>query len=80
MQMSREVLLSELRSCRAVLDAWIKEVEAPAVLAPDGSERPLYPDGVPAGTSVEDLEGVPVAQLRAELALVAGKLDVITGS
>jgi len=76
MQVSREYALRELQSMAATLSDWAKELDSPAVLTNEG-ETPVYPDGVPIGLSVDDVEGIPSPQLRAELMAIAGRLEAL---
>lgn len=71
MEISREYALKELRAIRAVIDEWISELDDPRT--PDG---PVFPDGVPESISVAQL-GLPVPQLRAELAGCAGRIEAL---
>lgn len=77
MQVSREYALAELKAVRDAIESWIREMENPAAIGPGGNEIPFYPDGVPPGLSVADVEGVPEVQLRAELMAIAGKLEAL---
>lgn len=76
MQVSREYALKELVAIRDLLSEWIGELENPAELGDDGQARPLFPNGVPVGTAVEEL-GLPVPQLRAELTGAAARLEAL---
>jgi len=80
MQVSREYAIAELRSVRDGLDAWAKDLEKPMAVNRDGSETPFYPDGVPISISVEELEGIPVSQFRAELLAMSAKLEAMAAS
>lgn len=77
MQISREYALKEMEGARDALVAWIKELSEPEVLNGAGKAVPAYPNGVPEGLSVERLEGIPVAQLKAELMAIAAKLEAL---
>jgi hypothetical protein len=77
MQVSREYAIRELITTIDALTAWRAELEQPAALDKTGTEVPFYPDGVPSGLSVDDVEGVPAAQFRAELLAIAGKLEAL---
>jgi hypothetical protein len=77
MQVSREYALRELESIAATLAEWGRELHCPAELTADAVERSVYPDGVPAGLSVDDVEGFPGTQFRAELMAIAGRLEAL---
>jgi len=77
MQVSREYALRELQAMAATLAEWGRELDCPAELTADGMERPVYPDGVPVGLSVDDVEGFPATQFRAELMAIAGRLEAL---
>lgn len=79
MQVSREYAIAELTAIRDGLTAWIKDLENPMGASPDG-DVPFYPDGVPVSTSVVDLKGIPVSQLRAELMAMTGKLESLAAT
>lgn len=75
MQVSREYALKELEGAREAIDAWIKELTKPMLLDEGGAEVNPYPDGVPQGLSVVNVEGIPVDQFKGELMAIAGKLE-----
>jgi len=77
MLVSREYAMQELRTAAETLGAWLRELDNPAEALPGGGERPFYPDGVPQGLSVDDVDGIPAGQLRAELLALAGKLEAL---
>jgi len=79
-QVSREYAIAELTSVRDTLSNWIKDLDNPTAINRGGLETAFYPDGVPISTSVSDLEGIPVHQLRAELLAIAGKLESLAAT
>jgi hypothetical protein len=80
MQVSREFLLEELKLTVKQLKAWIKDIEDPMEAHPGGGESRVYPEGVPMSISIADLEGIPENQLRAELMVMAGKLEALAAT
>lgn len=79
MQLSRDYAMKELIAIRDSLAEWIVELENPAEIDSNGQPRPLFRDGVPPGTAVEQL-GLPILQFRAELAGLAARLEALAVS
>lgn len=78
MNVSREFAIEQLKNARKTLSEWIKELEKPAVIMPDGTERQVYgEDGPPKGLSVAAMESIPADQFRAELMATAGALAAL---
>lgn len=80
MHLSRELAIEEMESVRRLLKQWIDELEKPAVLDRSGKEKELFPDGIPQGLSVADVQSIPVLQLRAELNVAAAKLEALAST
>lgn len=77
MNLSREYTLKELKAIGEVLGEWIKEIDCPMTIDDDGAESPVFDGGqVPPGLSVSQL-GLPVSQIRSELAGLAGRLEAL---
>lgn len=84
MKIRCEVFISELQSIVKDLSSAIQLVSDPATVETtlDGlgahhTFSKFYPNGVPGWVKVEDLDGVDIEELRAELLLAAGKLEVL---
>lgn len=77
MNVSREFLIENLKQVRKTTSDWIRDLEKPTAVSSDGKTVTIYPDGVPTGLSVASVEGIPVEQLRAEMAAMAGILMAI---
>jgi len=71
--------IREMRSVQKELGSWIKELENPTVSTSSGA-REAYPGGIPEGLSVGQVTGIPVEQFRAELAVLAAKLEAIAST
>lgn len=74
MSISRKMIVAELKLTHAHLGQWIDELENPGAAGPGGQ---IIPADVSADASVIDMETIPREQLKAELAMMAGKLEVI---
>lgn len=77
MNVSREFAISELESVRKHIGLWIRELKAP-----DSDSYPEV-DGkiqIPEGLSVNQVDGIPTAQLRAELTACAAKLEALAAT
>ena len=72
MSVSREVAIEELKLTRRWLDQWIEELENPTH---DGEVVPQ--DQIPEHVSIGDMGTIPREQLKSELAMMAGKLEVL---
>jgi hypothetical protein len=68
--------MAEIANAIDVLGSWRCELEAPRICL-NGEVVAAYPDGVPEGLRVDELDGMDQKMLRAELLLVAGKLEVL---
>lgn len=77
MQVSREYAIDELKAVRKNFSAWIKDLEKPTVLGPNGEEVEAYPDGVPSGMSIDSVTGIPLNQFRAELIAMSARLEAL---
>lgn len=79
MNLSREYALKEMRAINEALGDWIKEIENPTMID-QGAEVPVFDGGVvPPGLSMSDL-GLPVEQLRSELAALALRLEAMVSA
>ncbi len=80
MQVSREFALEELKTLRNHLSSWITLLDKPTVIDPEGNEVEAFPGGIPEGLSVIQIRGVPMEQMKAELAAIAGRLEVLVST
>lgn len=77
MKVSMVIARQEIEEVIQLLISWRNELSAPVEVQADGSKTPVYPDGVPPGLRVEELEGIDGEALRAELLLCSGKLELL---
>lgn len=80
MNVSREFAIDQLKAVRKTLGDWVRDLEKPTAVGPDGKDAEVYEGGVPEGLSVSSVEGVPAEQLRAELIAMAGILEALATS
>lgn len=81
MQISREMAMREMESVRKALGAWIRELKDPKLVDPrTGEPVNPFPNGVPEGLSVAEMNSFPVPQLRAELNVLAAKLEALAST
>ena len=60
---------------------WEKELKKPTLVDGKGNERPEFKDNkIPKGLSVSSLKSIPVDQMRAELSVLAHKLEAIAST
>ena len=71
MKVSREFTISELESIRKNIGQWIRDLKKP---------EPYEGQDIPAYLSVDQVEGIPVDQLRSELVACAAKLEALAAS
>ncbi len=80
MNVSREFAIDQLKAVRKTLGDWVRDLEKPTVVGPDGKDVEAYQGEVPEGLSVSSIDGVPSEQLRAELIAMAGILEALATS
>ena len=68
-----------MMSVQEELLSWIKELDKPKVATVSGAKE-AYPNGIPEGLSVAQVTGIPVEQLRAELVVLAAKLEALAST
>lgn len=71
MHISREFAVNELESIRKALGQWLRELKKPD--AYEGKDIPEF-------LSVNQVDGIPVDQLRSELVACAAKLEALASS
>jgi len=80
MNVSREFAIDTIKSVRKTLGDWVRDLEKPMTIDSAGKEIPIYENGVPKGTSVSSVQGIPEDQLRAELLAMSGILESLATS
>lgn len=81
MEISREMAIRELEQARKDIFAWEKELKKPTIVDSRGKEKLEFKDNnIPKGLSVSSLKSIPVAQLRAELTMIAAKLEAMAST
>jgi len=81
MEISREMAIREIENIRRDLLIWEKELKKPCFIDPKGNERLEFKNNdIPKGLSVSSLKSIPVSQMRAELAVLAHKLEAMASS
>jgi len=84
MKIRHDILVRELDTIIGELDEVRKVISNPVTvettfdgLGPHHTFSESYPGGVPGWLKVQDLEGLDIEELRAEILLAAGKLEVL---
>lgn len=81
MEVSREMMIREIESIRRDLLVWEKELKKPTLIDAKGKEKLEFKDNViPKGLSVSSFRAIPVPQLRAELTVLAHKLEALAST
>lgn len=78
MNVSREFAIQELESVRKHLGLWIRELKDPETEA-YGKDENGKPQ-IPVGLSVNQVDGIPTNQFRAELTACAAKLEALAAT
>lgn len=76
MEISREYAVKELAAIQAVIAEWLDELGEPKRINESGEAVPMFPGGIPPNIPVSQL-GLPISQLRAELAGCAGRIEAL---
>lgn len=77
MSVSRDVVLDDLRLIKQHLDAWIDDIENPTYMNEHDQVMKVDKAAIPQHITIDDMQTVPRAQFKAELALLAAKLEAI---
>jgi len=81
MEISREMAIREIESIRRDLLMWEKELKKPTLIDAKGKEKPEFKNNdIPKGLSVSSLKAIPVPQFRAELTVMAHKLEALAST